>query len=149
MKLERSNPDTVGEVLLDNANTSSLIPQDDGEAKFASTGHPPLAFSEKFLVFSLGNCSLLMYNIGINAIDIWNKITHEDMSADLSRWYNIPCCTMALILCFVNFRNLHLSLTILILLILDGCVFPVLFLVDLSPNTVSWRLRFRASPHHS
>jgi equilibrative nucleoside transporter 1/2/3 len=116
-----------------------LIPQDDGEAKFASTGHPPLAFSEKFLVFSLGNCSLLLYNIGINAIDIWNKITHEDMSADLSRWYNIPCCTMALILCFVNIRNLRLSLTIgLILLIVDGCIFPVLFLVDLSPNTVWW-----------
>lgn len=96
--------------------------------------------TEKFLFFLLGNAALLIYNIVINAVDIFNDITNRtDMGTILNRAYNFPCSFIALILCFIKPKNLKISLIIgLIILGLLMCILPIFILCNVSSKLMYW-----------
>lgn len=95
---------------------------------------------ERYLFFWLGNASLLVYNIVINAIDIYSELTkRHDIGNDLTRAYNFPCSFIALLLCFIKIRNQKVLFIIsLIVLFLDLIAFPLLIAIPLSEKIVYW-----------
>lgn len=70
----------------------------------------------KLMFFLLGNSSLLCFNVGINAIDIFNKIcSRNDMGTILSKAYNFPASLFALSLCFFKPKNLKFTISLSLL----------------------------------
>lgn len=102
----------------------------------AAEAQPPKL--EKMLFFLLGNASLLAFNIIINAIDIYVKLTgREKMGFYLSWAYNIPCSCMAFTLCFLKPKNLLITLSLaMVVTIIATIILPILFFVKISQDAV-------------
>ena len=95
---------------------------------------------QTLLFFLLGNASLLAFNLIINAIDIYAKVTNNsNIGTDLNRAYNFPCSLTALLLCFYKPKNLKFTIiTALILLTIILCSLPLMILIELDSNVVYW-----------
>ncbi|EAX92073.1 Nucleoside transporter family protein [Trichomonas vaginalis G3] len=92
------------------------------------------------LFFWLGNASLLVYNVVINAIDIYIHLSHrKSVGNDLARAYNFPCSLIALVLCFIKIPNQKILFIIsLLVLFFDLLAFPLLIIIPMSESVVYW-----------
>ena len=118
------NDDLIEHPLVEEKHDDIITISQDSEKKSSY----PLLF------ILLGNSGLLFFNLVINAIDIYIIVTKDNLiGTRLSQAYNIPCSTMALILCFFKPRNLKviiiLSSLVLIALL---CVLPMFLLLNCS-----------------
>lgn len=101
------------------------------------TAHPP---SRNLLFFLLGNASLLAFNMEINGIDIYTKLISskaDSIGTDISRFYNIPCSIVSLIICVLKPKNIKLLL-ISALISLTSIMFlvPTLLLIKIDEDTL-------------
>lgn len=96
--------------------------------------------NESWLFFWLGNVSLLVFNIAINAIDIYKVITKDNnIGNDLNRAYNIPSSIAALLLCFITITNHKLSFIINIIgLIVCVIILAISMFINTSSKTIYW-----------
>lgn len=123
----------------DVCDQALLSDNDNGEILLDSGGGRPKK-TYSLLFFLLGNSSLLGFNIIINAIDIYVKLTgNNNVGTILNRFYNFPCSITSLLLCIwkpKQYKYLLLSsLTIIVLLL---CGMPMAILIKMSDNAVYW-----------
>ncbi|KAH0789874.1 Nucleoside transporter family protein [Histomonas meleagridis] len=106
----------------------------------ASEGPEENTQTHPALFFLLGNASLLAFNIIINAIDIYIRLTNNNnIGAVLNRFYNIPCSLTSLALCIIKPKNFKLVLIIALTalsLLLVGM--PLAILIKMSDSAVYW-----------
>lgn len=119
-------------------NDQALLSDSENDLLPLNTSENPKTYS--LLFFLLGNSSLLGFNIIINAIDIYIKLTgNGNIGTILNRFYNFPCSITSLLLCvFKPKQYKYLLITSLTMLILLLCGMPMALLISMSDKAVYW-----------
>lgn len=118
--------------LMSDSISDQLLEESEAKKK-AMPANP-----ESLMFFCLGNTSLLCFNIIINAIDIYNKLTgRTDMAGILNRTYNFPNALMALLLCFFKPTNYKISIIFALgSLSFIMCFLPIFILIDIDDRVM-------------
>ena len=116
-------------------NDQALLSDSENDLLPLNTSENSKTYS--LLFFLLGNSSLLGFNIIINAIDIYIKLTgNGNIGTILNRFYNFPCSITSLLLCvFKPKQYKYLLITSLTMLILLLCGMPMALLISMSDKS--------------